>query len=183
MRIEQTPLKGCFTLRPEVIGDDRGYFFESFHQKKFQDQTHTNTIFVQDNQSGSKYGVLRGLHLQKGDFAQAKLVRVVSGKILDVAVDLRPESDTYKHYFSIELSDENRMQLFVPRGFAHGFATLSPHAQVCYKCDNYYDRHHEIGIRYDDPQLNIDWQIDRTAIIQSEKDRQNLSFEQWERIA
>lgn len=181
MHIAETPLPGCFTLQPKLIEDPRGYFFESFHQRKFREQTGLDLRFVQDNQSRSRYGVLRGLHLQKGDRAQAKLVRVLSGRILDVAVDLRPDSKTYKQYFSIGLSGENRTQLFIPRGFAHGFVTLSPQAEVHYKCDTYYDGHSALGIRYDDEQLNIDWQIDRAAILQSERDRQNLSFEQWER--
>lgn len=181
MRIAETSLDGCFVIDPEITEDERGYFFESFNQKKFQAKTLMNTIFVQDNQSRSHYGVLRGLHMQKQDYAQAKLVRVLSGKVLDVAVDLRPDSKTYKRYFSIELSGKNRKQLFIPRGFAHGFVALSEGAEVCYKCDNYYNGDNETGIRYDDPQLNIDWQIESGAIVLSKRDSQLLSLEEWAR--
>ncbi len=180
MRVTATPLDGCFVIEPELIEDERGYFFESFHREKFRAATRVNAIFVQDNQSASKYGVLRGLHMQNRDCAQAKLVRALSGKILDVAVDLRPDSKTYARYFSIELSGENRKQLFIPRGFAHGFVTLSEGAEVFYKCDDYYDRDSETGIRYDDPQLNIDWQIQRDAITLSKRDAARQSLSEWE---
>ncbi|MGZ3753163.1 MAG: dTDP-4-dehydrorhamnose 3,5-epimerase, partial [Mucilaginibacter sp.] len=157
MNIHLTPLKNCVVLEPKIIGDERGYFLESFNQRTFADLTGSNTVFVQDNQSYSKKGVLRGLHSQKGDSAQAKLVRVVKGEVLDVAVDVRKGSETYGQYFSVRLSEKNNLQLFVPRGFLHGFVVLSDDAIFQYKCDNYYDKSAEAGIHYADPQLAIDW--------------------------
>lgn len=170
MDIESTPLEGCFIIKPRIFGDERGYFFESFNQEKFERLTGSNTIFVQDNQSYSTKGVLRGLHLQRGESAQAKLVRVVKGEVLDVAVDLRKGSKTYGKHFDVRLSENNNLQLFIPRGFAHGFVVLSDDAIFQYKCDNYYDKAAEGGIHYADPQLNIDWILPHDQLIVSSKD-------------
>lgn len=170
MKALETKLKGCFILEPNIIKDKRGYFFESFNQKQFQELTQTQTIFLQDNESYSTKGVLRGLHYQTGDFAQAKLVRVVEGKVLDVAVDLRKESKTFGKHVSVELSADNKKQLFVPRGFAHGFIVLSETAVFSYKCDNYYNKSSEAGIIYNDSDLNIDWQLTERELLVSEKD-------------
>src|SRR5258708_7916677 len=157
MNIELTPLEGCIIIKPTIFGDERGFFFESFNQKKFHDLTGDNATFVQDNQSYSTKGVLRGLHLQKGGSAQAKLVRVIKGEVLDVAVDLRANSRTYGKHFGIRISESNNLQLFIPRGFAHGFVVLSDDAIFQYKCDNYYDKAAEGGIHYADHSLAIDW--------------------------
>ncbi|MBB3699807.1 dTDP-4-dehydrorhamnose 3,5-epimerase [Flammeovirga yaeyamensis] len=171
MKITSTKLKDCYIIEPQIFGDERGYFFESFHLKKFTETTGLAVNFVQDNQSSSTYGVIRGLHYQIGVHAQAKLVRVLSGKVIDVAVDLRPDSETYGQFEAVELSAENRRQLFVPRGFAHGFSVLSESAEFAYKCDNYYNKESEGGIKYNDPELNIDWQIPLGKEIISEKDQ------------
>lgn len=171
MTIELTPLEGCVLLKPRVFNDDRGYFFESYNQQTFNELTGTNTTFVQDNQSYSSKGTLRGLHLQKGEHAQAKLVRVVKGEVLDVAVDLRPGSATYGQYVGARLSEENQHQLFVPRGFAHGFVVLSDTAIFAYKCDNFYNKASEGGLHYADPSLNIDWILPADSLQTSEKDR------------
>jgi dTDP-4-dehydrorhamnose 3,5-epimerase len=170
MNVHATPLEGCLILEPPVFTDERGFFIESFNQRKFADLTGANPVFVQDNQSYSTKGVLRGLHLQKGDSAQAKLVRVIQGEVLDVAVDLRKKSKTYLQHFSIRLSDKNNLQLLVPRGFAHGFVVLSDHAIFQYKCDNFYDKPAEGGIHYADPQLAIDWILPHDQLIIAEKD-------------
>lgn len=170
MRVEETGLKGCFVLEPKVFSDSRGSFFESFNQSVFEELTGRSGRFVQDNQSTSVYGVIRGLHFQQGEHAQAKLVRVLEGSVLDVAVDLRPESATYGQWFSITLSAENHLQLYIPRGFAHGFSVLSPTAVFAYKCDNGYHKAAEGGVRYDDPALNIDWKIPEEYISLSDKD-------------
>lgn len=170
MKATETYLKDCFILEPSIFNDDRGYFFESFNKKKFEEITGQSGEFVQDNQSSSTYGVIRGLHFQKGDSAQAKLVRVLEGSVLDVAVDIRPGSPTYGKWISVELSSENKKQLYVPRGFAHGFSVLSPIAVFVYKCDNYYEKAAEGGIRFDDPFLNIDWKIPKDKGILSDKD-------------
>jgi len=159
-------------IEPTVFGDERGYFFESFSQKEFQEKV-CHTVFVQDNESKSKYGVLRGLHFQKPPFEQAKLVRVVRGKVLDVAVDIRRDSPTFGRHVSTELSEENKRQLFIPRGFAHGFAVLSEEVIFQYKCDNYYAPLYEGAILWNDPQLNIDWKLPLDAILLSEKDKKN----------
>jgi dTDP-4-dehydrorhamnose 3,5-epimerase len=172
MNIQSTPLEGCIIIEPKIFGDERGYFFESFNQKTFNALTGQNSVFVQDNQSYSAKGVLRGLHLQKGGSAQAKLVRVVKGEVLDVAVDLRTDSKTYGQHFSIRLSDRNNLQFFVPRGFAHGFVVLSDDAIFQYKCDNYYDKAAEGGIYYADPDLKIDWVLPQDQLIISAKDMQ-----------
>jgi dTDP-4-dehydrorhamnose 3,5-epimerase len=178
MRVEKTPLKDCYILYNTVFRDDRGYFFESFNKQKFSEQTGLNIDFVQDNQSKSQYGVLRGLHFQKGEYAQAKLVRVLEGKVLDVVVDLRKNSSTFGKSFSLELSDSSDTQLFVPRGFAHGFLVLSETATFFYKCDNLYNKNSEGGLAYDDPDLNIEWKIDAASIILSDKDKVNPSLKQ-----
>ncbi len=170
MNFIETHIEGVFIIEPRVFGDERGYFFESFSQRQFQEKV-AETVFVQDNESQSKYGVLRGLHFQRPPFAQAKLVRVVHGKVLDVAVDIRPQSPTFGQHVAVELSDENKRQLFIPRGFAHGFAVLSEKAVFQYKCDNYYAPEHEGGILWNDPSLAIDWKLPMADIILSEKDK------------
>jgi dTDP-4-dehydrorhamnose 3,5-epimerase len=170
MEIEKTKLEGCVILRPRKFHDDRGYFFESFNEAQFQEVTGTQTRFVQDNQSFSTYGVLRGLHAQDGEYAQAKLVRVLQGEVLDIAVDARPGSDTYGEHYAIKLSAENNLQLFIPKGFLHGFVVLSETAVFFYKCDNYYNKASEIGVVYNDPALKIDWLLSEKDISLSEKD-------------
>jgi dTDP-4-dehydrorhamnose 3,5-epimerase len=172
MEVIQTEIKGLLIIQPKVFGDERGYFFESFSMKEFEEKV-SKTVFVQDNESKSRYGVLRGLHFQKPPFAQAKLVRVVTGRVLDVAVDIRNDSPTFGRYFSLELSGENKLQLFIPRGFAHGFVVLSDEAVFQYKCDNYYSPAHEGAIRWNDPRLHIDWQLPENDFILSEKDKNN----------
>jgi dTDP-4-dehydrorhamnose 3,5-epimerase len=167
----ETHLKGCFVLEPKVIGDERGYFLEGFNQKTFGNLVGQEVNFVQDNQSFSSKGVLRGLHYQKGIHAQAKLVRVLSGAVLDVVVDIRENSPTKGQHFAIELTAANFKQLFVPRGFAHGFVVLSESAEFFYKCDNFYDKESEGGILYNDKDLNIDWKVPSEALIISEKDK------------
>ena len=170
MKIIQTSLNGCVVLTPTVFSDGRGRFFESYKKEAFNKGLGQEVNFVQDNESFSSKGVLRGLHFQKGAFAQAKLVRVVHGSVLDVAVDLRPDSTTYGEHFSIELSADNKKQLFVPRGFAHGFVVSSDTAVFSYKCDNYYNKESESGIIYNDPTLNIDWILPSEQLQLSEKD-------------
>ncbi len=169
MNFIKTQIDGVFIIEPKVFADSRGYFFESYNQKNFYDNGITNN-FVQDNQSKSSYGVLRGLHGQKGAHAQAKLVRVLDGKVLDVVVDIRENSPTYGKHVSVELSSENQKQLFIPRGFLHAFAVLSDSAIFSYKCDNLYCKEAEIGVRYDDMELNIDWKLPKEDICVSEKD-------------
>lgn len=166
----ETKLKGCFILEPTVFEDSRGYFFESFNKNTFNKLTGQNINFIQDNESFSSKGVLRGLHYQVGEFAQAKLVRVIKGCVLDVAVDIRKESLTYGDYVSLELSEENKKQLFIPRGFAHGFIVLSETAIFSYKCDNFYKKKSEGGIIYNDASLKIDWRLSEKEFIVSEKD-------------
>jgi dTDP-4-dehydrorhamnose 3,5-epimerase len=175
MPFTQTPIKDLVIFEPRVFEDERGYFFESYNQKLFEENG-IDTKFIQDNQSKSSLGVLRGIHFQKPPFAQAKLVRVLSGKVLDVAVDLRPESATFGEYFAIELTAENKKQLFIPRGFGHGFVVLSQTAEFAYKCDNLYSKEHESGIIYNDSDLKIDWQIETSELIISDKDQQLKSF-------
>lgn len=170
MEITKTTFKDLYILKPKVFGDERGYFFESYNQKNLSEHG-LDYIFVQDNQSYSAYGTLRGLHFQKGEFAQTKLIRVLSGKILDVVVDMRPESKTFKQYYSIELSSENFLQLLVPKGFAHGFVVLSDNASISYKCDAFYSPENEGGVHYADPSLNIDWKVHSDHLILSEKDQ------------
>ena len=170
MKAIETNLKGCFILEPTVFQDSRGYFLESFNQDRFNQITNTNTIFVQDNESFSLKGVLRGLHYQTGKHSQAKLVRVIKGVVLDIAVDIRKGSKTFGEYLAIELSEDNKKQLFIPRGFAHGFIVLSKTAIFSYKCDNYYNKASEAGIIYNDPVLNIDWQLPQEELMVLEKD-------------
>lgn len=164
-----TPIEGCIIFEPQVWEDHRGYFFESYNRRTFE-AAGISADFVQDNQARSTYGVLRGLHFQKPPFEQAKLVRVTEGAVFDVAVDLRPDSPTRGRWYGIELSAENKRQLFVPRGFAHGYVVLSPVAEFCYKCDNFYAKDHDAGIRFDDPTLQIEWPIDLQDAVLSEKD-------------
>jgi len=170
-----TPIQDLIVYEPTVWDDTRGYFFESYNKQTFSGQGIT-AEFVQDNEARSTFGILRGLHYQTGPYAQAKLVRVVEGEVLDVAVDIRPESQTYGQWYSIRLSAENKRQLYVPRGFAHGYVVLSPTAVFCYKCDNFYSRDHEGGIRFDDPTLGIDWQIEHADVLLSEKDTLQPAF-------
>lgn len=164
-----TDIQGLIIFEPKVFEDSRGYFFEAFNKEVFK-AAGINLQFVQDNQSQSAFGVIRGLHYQLNPFAQSKLVRVLSGSILDVALDIRTGSPTFGQSFCIELSAENKKQLFIPAGFAHGFSVLSEKAEVIYKCDNFYDKSSEAGIRFDDPALNIDWEIATENAIISEKD-------------
>jgi dTDP-4-dehydrorhamnose 3,5-epimerase len=166
----ETEIKGVKIFEPRKFEDERGYFFESYNQKTFAENG-IDAVFIQDNQSFSQYGTLRGLHFQKAPFSQAKLVRVVSGKVLDVAVDLRPESETYGKHVAVELSAENNRQLFIPRGFAHGFVVLSETAEFVYKCDNGYSKEHEGGVIYNDIDLEIDWQVPTKKLIISDKDK------------
>ena len=175
MNVNDTEIEDVKIIEPRVFKDDRGYFFESFSVKEFQEKV-CNTIFVQDNESSSSYGVLRGLHFQKAPHAQSKLVRVIQGKVLDVAVDIRKGSPTYGKYVSVELSAENKRQMFIPRGFAHGFVVLSEEVIFQYKCDNYYAPQSEGGIAWDDKELNIDWQIPVSDIVLSGKDTKHLAL-------
>lgn len=172
MKIIETPLQDLYIIEPAVFTDNRGFFYESFNTKKLE-EAGLNYQFIQDNHSKSSYGVLRGLHYQNKPFAQAKLVRVTQGKVLDVVVDIREKSPTFLKHFSLELSAENKLQLLIPRGFAHGFVVLSDTCEFLYKCDNYYDKASEGGIAYNDPALNIDWMIPEKDVILSEKDAQN----------
>lgn len=170
MTLEETKLKGCYIIQPQIYKDKRGYFIESYNQKAFNEATGFNINFVQDNESKSSKGVLRGLHYQQGTYAQAKLVRVVKGKVLDVAVDLREDSDTYGEYISVVLSEDNKKNLFIPRGFAHGFLVLEDKTIFSYKCDNFYNKESERGIIYNDKDLNIDWNLESEELIISERD-------------
>lgn len=170
MKATETKLEGCFVLEPTIFKDKRGYFFESFNLEKFNSLINKKVDFVQDNESFSSKGVLRGLHYQVGEHAQAKLVRVIKGKVLDVAVDVRENSKTFGQHVAVELSEDNKKQLFVPRGFAHGFIVLSDTAIFSYKCDNLYNKASEGGIIYNDPKLNIDWQLPEKELLVSEKD-------------
>lgn len=178
MRVEKTPLADCYIIHDTVHGDQRGYFFESFNRKTFFSETGLDIDFVQDNQSKSQKGVLRGLHFQEGEHAQAKLVRVLQGKVLDVVVDLRKKSPSYGQTFAMELTEDNHQQLFVPRGFAHGFVVLSETAVFFYKCDNYYNKASERGIIFNDTDLAIDWQLPDMNLILSDKDRVLPSFQE-----
>ncbi len=170
MEFQNTPLKDCFLISPPVFEDKRGLFLESYHKKKFTEATGMQIEFVQDNQSVSAQGVIRGLHFQKGDFAQAKLVRVIHGEVLDVVVDVRPYSPTFKQKFAVLLNDVNHKQLFIPQGFAHGFITLSERSVFSYKCDRFYTPGEESGIIYSDPDLNIEWPLSSEKFIISDKD-------------
>lgn len=169
MPFQQTNIPDLLVFEPAVFEDSRGYFFEAYNERSFRAEG-VNIQFVQDNQSKSSYGVIRGLHYQLKPYAQTKLVRVLEGRIIDVAVDIRQGSPTFGQSFAIELSADNKKQLFIPAGFAHGFSVLSPTAIVLYKCDQFYHKESEGGIRYDDPSLQIDWQIEKGKEIISEKD-------------
>src|ERR1700754_3423466 len=172
MTITTTPLAGCFVLTPRVFNDERGYFFETFNERSFNEAAGKEVHFVQDNQSYSTKGVLRGFHFQKGEHSQAKLVRVTKGEVLDVAVDLRKGSATYGQHYSAILSAENHCQFFVPRGFGHGFLVLSDDAIFQYKCDNYYNKESEGGLYYADPALAIDWKFNEGELVISDKDKE-----------
>ncbi|WP_458628212.1 dTDP-4-dehydrorhamnose 3,5-epimerase [Winogradskyella sp. PC D3.3] len=170
MVVKETKLQGCFIIEPQVFKDKRGYFVENYNQKALNIALGIDVEFVQDNESKSSRGVLRGLHYQLGQYAQAKLVRVIKGKVLDVVVDLRENSSTFGEHLTIELSEQNKTQLFVPRGFGHGFLVLEDETIFSYKCDNYYRKASEAGIIYNDDDLNIDWRLPSTDFILSEKD-------------
>lgn len=170
MNFFKTDIEGVVIVEPKVFEDARGYFFESYNEAEFA-KNGINVRFIQDNQSKSSYGVIRGLHCQLGEHSQAKLVRVLEGKVLDVAVDIRKGSPTFGKYVAVEISAENRRQMFIPRHFLHGFSVLSETAVFAYKCDNFYCKDAEFGIRYDDPEIGIDWKIPADKIITSEKDR------------
>ena len=172
MEVIKTDIEGVVIIEPRIFNDDRGYFYESFSQREFEEKV-CKTVFVQDNQSKSGYGVVRGLHFQKPPFCQSKLVRCIKGKVLDVAVDIRKGSPTFGKYVAVELSEENHRQFFVPRGFAHGFAVLSEEAVFQYKCDNFYNKASEGAVAWNDESLAIDWKIDVEKIILSEKDKLN----------
>lgn len=166
----ETEIDGVWLIEPRVLGDERGYFMEAFKEEEFR--AHVGDVhFIQDNESKSSFGVLRGLHYQQGEHSQAKLVRVLRGKVFDVAVDLRPDSSTYGRYISVELSEENKRQLFIPRGFAHGFCVLSDEAVFSYKVDNPYCPQSEACIRYDDPTIDVDWPLAPQQMVLSEKDK------------
>lgn len=179
MEIIKTDIEGVLILKPHIFGDARGYFYESYNKKLLSDLAPEIPEFVQDNQSYSTYGVVRGLHFQKAPYAQAKLVRVVSGKVLDVAVDLRAGSPTFGKHVSVELSGENHLQFFIPEGFAHGFSVLSPEVVFQYKCSAYYNKESEGGIIFNDPDLGIDWGIPQKDMILSPKDKVHPTFAQY----
>ena len=170
MNIIETNIEGVIIIEPRLFEDERGYFFESFNQKEFKEKV-CETPFIQDNESKSSYGVIRGLHFQKPPFAQSKLVRVVKGSVLDVAVDIRKGSPTFGQHVAVELTEDNHRQFFIPRGFAHGFSVLSKEVIFQYKCDNFYAPQSEGAIAWDDPDLGIDWQISIDEILLSEKDK------------
>lgn len=181
MNVIHTGIEGLVIIEPKLFADQRGYFFESFSERDFSDKV-APVDFVQDNESKSSYGVLRGLHFQKPPYAQAKLVRVIKGRVLDVAVDLRKGSPTYGKYEAVELTEDNHRQFFIPRGFAHGFIVLSEEAVFQYKCDNYYAPQSEGALRWDDPELNIDWRIPADDIILSDKDKSHPVLKELEDI-
>ena len=170
LKVTKTKLDGVLIVEPKVFGDNRGYFFESYNKERFIEAGIT-ADFIQDNESFSTYGVVRGLHFQKMPYTQAKLVRVIQGEVLDVAVDVREGSPTYGEHVAVKLSAENKRQLYIPRGFAHGFAVLSETVTFCYKCDNYYNPEADGGVKFDDPALNIDWIVPAEKMMLSEKDQ------------
>ncbi len=178
MKVEKTFIQDLLVIEPDVFGDERGYFFESFSYKKYQ-AGGIDLNFVQDNISKSKKGTLRGLHYQAGERAQGKLCQAIKGKVLDVAVDIRFNSPTFGKYFSVELSEENHLQLLIPKGFAHGFSVLSDEAVFHYKCTEYYSKPDERTIIYNDPDLNINWRVDNPVV--SEKDKKGKLFKDIER--
>jgi len=177
MKVIETSIPNLLIIEPNVFGDERGYFYESYNQKQFKEHG-LEYNFVQDNQSQSTKGVLRGLHFQIEPFAQAKLVRVFQGEVLDVAVDIRKGSPTFGKWDAVVLSAENKRQLMIPRGFAHGFVVLSESAEFFYKCDNFYSKEFERGIRFDDPELNINWQTEGLALNLSDKDKELPLFKE-----
>ena len=179
MKIKETHIPGLLVVEPQVYGDSRGYFFESFNAAKFAEQTGIDTQFVQDNESRSSYGVVRGLHMQLPPHAQAKFVRVVEGRVLDVAVDLRKDSPTFGKHFAIELTGENYLQVYIPKGFAHGFSVLSETAVFQYKCDGYYAPASEAAIAWNDPDLGIDWKLPSEDAVLSDKDRNHPSLKEF----
>ena len=181
MEIIKTNIEGVVIIEPRIFKDDRGYFFESFSQREFEEKV-CKTTFVQDNESKSSYGVLRGLHFQKPPFAQSKLVRVIKGVVLDVAVDIRNGSPTFGQYVSVELTGENHRQFFIPRGFAHGFSVLSEEVIFQYKCDNFYSPQSEGAIAWNDPDLNIDWRIPAEKVVLSEKDSKHPRLKDWQNV-
>ncbi len=181
MEIIKTNIEGVVIIEPRIFKDDRGYFFESFSQREFEEKV-CKTTFVQDNESKSSYGVLRGLHFQKPPFAQSKLVRVIKGAVLDVAVDIRKGSLTFGQYVSVELTGENHRQFFIPRGFAHGFSVLSEEVIFRYKCDNFYSPQSEGAIAWNDPDLNIDWRIPAEKVVLSEKDSKHPRLKDWQNV-
>ena len=181
MEIIKTNIEGVVLIEPRIFKDDRGYFFESFSQREFEEKV-CKTTFVQDNESKSSYGVLRGLHFQKPPFAQSKLVRVIKGAVLDVAVDIRKGSPTFGQYVSVELTGENHRQFFIPRGFAHGFSVLSEEVIFQYKCDNFYSPQSEGAIAWNDPDLNIDWRIPAEKVVLSEKDSKHPRLKDWQNV-
>ena len=170
MEVIKTNIEGVVIIEPRIFRDERGYFFESFSQREFQEKV-CNTVFVQDNESKSSYGVLRGLHFQKPPYAQSKLVRVIKGAVLDVAVDIRKGSPTFGQHVAVELTEDNHRQFFIPRGFAHGFSVLTDEVIFQYKCDNFYAPQSEGALAWDDPDLGIDWRLPAEKVILSEKDR------------
>lgn len=175
MEVIKTEIEGVVIIEPRIFKDERGYFYESFSQREFEEKV-CRTTFVQDNQSMSSYGVLRGLHFQKPPYCQSKLVRCIKGAVLDVAVDIRKGSPTFGKYVAVELSEDNHRQFFVPRGFAHGFAVLTPEAVFQYKCDNFYNKESEGSVAWNDPQLAIDWKIPADKVLLSEKDKQSKNI-------
>lgn len=177
MEYIRTEIEGVYIIEPKIFNDARGYFFEAFKQKEFEENV-CKINFVQDNESKSSYGVLRGLHYQKGEFSQAKLVRVIKGKVLDVAVDIRKSSPTFGKHVMVELSEDNKRQLFIPRGFAHGFLVLSKEAIFTYKVDNIYAPQSEASIKFNDPDLGIEWPIDTSEVLTSEKDLKGKNFKE-----
>ena len=179
MKIKETYIPGLLVVEPQVFGDSRGYFFEFFNAAEFAEQTGIDTQFVQDNESRSSYGVVRGLHMQLPPHAQAKLVRVVEGRVLDVAVDLRKDSPTFGKHFAIELTGENHLQVYIPKGFAHGFSVLSETAVFQYKCDGYYAPASEAAIAWNDPDLGIDWKLPSEDAVLSDKDRNHPSLKEF----
>ena len=181
MEVIKTNIEGVIIIEPRIFKDDRGYFFESFSQREFEEKV-CKTTFVQDNESKSSYGVLRGLHFQKPPFAQSKLVRVIKGAVLDVAVDIRKGSPTFGQYVSVELTGENHRQFFIPRGFAHGFSVLSEEVIFQYKCDNFYSPQSEGAIAWNDPDLNIDWHIPAEKVLLSEKDSKHPRLKDWQNV-
>ena len=180
MEIIKTPIEGLLVIEPRVFRDARGYFVETYNEQRYR-EAGIDAQFVQDNQSCSSYGVVRGLHFQKPPYAQAKLVCCTVGRVLDVAVDLRPESPTFGQWFGVELSEENKRQFFIPKGFAHGFSVLSESAIFTYKCDDFYHPEAEGGILLNDPDLAIDWRIPEEARIISDKDKKHPTFDEYTR--